>query len=245
MALLSFIIGAALCWLVDYAIWQRRLQAQKQVENDLQTELGMAREENQSLTEKLDACQRALEKKEQELKAAGDKTAEAESQVEALQAQLTEAREKAAAAEKKGEGLASKLAASEEALEAKTAEVTRAEEKAGTVEAELEKLRAELAKVTASPAPGEADAPGETDDLQKIEGIGPKIAQLLAEKGIDTFAQLAETEAETLADMLAAGGGAFKLADPKSWPKQARLAADGQWEALKALQDELDGGKEK
>jgi len=28
-----------------------------------------------------------------------------------------------------------------------------------------------------------------------------------------------------------------------TWPKQAKLAADGKWEELKKWQDELDGGK--
>jgi hypothetical protein len=32
--------------------------------------------------------------------------------------------------------------------------------------------------------------------------------------------------------------------DPATWPKQAQLAADGQWEALETYQDELKGGKE-
>jgi hypothetical protein len=33
--------------------------------------------------------------------------------------------------------------------------------------------------------------------------------------------------------------------DPESWPEQAALAAKGDWDALKKLQDELDGGKYK
>ena len=32
---------------------------------------------------------------------------------------------------------------------------------------------------------------------------------------------------------------------PETWPQQAQLAADGKWDELKALQDELDGGKAK
>ena len=31
--------------------------------------------------------------------------------------------------------------------------------------------------------------------------------------------------------------------DPGTWPKQAELAAKGDWDALKKWQDELDGGK--
>jgi len=35
----------------------------------------------------------------------------------------------------------------------------------------------------------------------------------------------------------------YKMHDPTTWPKQAKLAADGKWDELKKLQDELDGGK--
>ena len=33
------------------------------------------------------------------------------------------------------------------------------------------------------------------------------------------------------------------MADPTTWPKQAKMAAAGDWDALKKWQDELDGGK--
>jgi len=31
--------------------------------------------------------------------------------------------------------------------------------------------------------------------------------------------------------------------DPGSWPQQAGLAAEGKWDELQTLQDNLDGGK--
>ena len=31
--------------------------------------------------------------------------------------------------------------------------------------------------------------------------------------------------------------------DPTTWPQQSQLAADGKWDELKTLQDELDGGR--
>ncbi|NPA45160.1 MAG: 50S ribosomal protein L21 [Chlorobi bacterium] len=84
----------------------------------------------------------------------------------------------------------------------------------------------------------------ETDNLTKIEGIGPKIASILVEAGIDTFKKLSETKAEKISEILvAAGGNAYNRFDPTTWPKQAKLAADGKWDELKVLQDELDGGK--
>jgi len=81
------------------------------------------------------------------------------------------------------------------------------------------------------------------DDLKKIEGIGPKIASLLKAGGIVTFADLGKAKQTTLKSILADAGKRYQMHDPKTWPKQAKLAAKGSWDALKKLQDELNGGK--
>ncbi|MCB0771053.1 MAG: DUF4332 domain-containing protein [Flavobacteriales bacterium] len=81
------------------------------------------------------------------------------------------------------------------------------------------------------------------DDLRKVEGIGPKIAELFNAAGINTFAELAATSADRLKEILTEGGSAFASHDPGTWPKQAELAAAGKWDELKAWQDELNGGK--
>jgi predicted flap endonuclease-1-like 5' DNA nuclease len=86
-------------------------------------------------------------------------------------------------------------------------------------------------------------APSQPDDLRIIEGIGPKIAQILNDNGILTFAQLAATSVERLKAILEHAGPRFRLADPTTWPNQARLAAEGAWDELKALQTELNGGR--
>lgn len=82
------------------------------------------------------------------------------------------------------------------------------------------------------------------DNLQKIEGIGPKIEQILHDAGITTFAQLAESDAESVKALLTAAGPRYAIHDPATWVKQAALAAAGKWDELKAWQDELNGGKE-
>jgi len=82
------------------------------------------------------------------------------------------------------------------------------------------------------------------DKLTKIEGIGPKIAGILTEAGIDTFKKLSTTKADKITEFLvAAGGNAYNRFDPTTWPDQAKLAADEKWDELKKLQDELNGGK--
>jgi len=81
------------------------------------------------------------------------------------------------------------------------------------------------------------------DDLRKIEGIGPKIASLLNEAGIKTFKELAKTKNKKLVEILEAAGKRYRMHDPATWPEQAKLAADGKWEQLEALQKELKGGR--
>lgn len=96
---------------------------------------------------------------------------------------------------------------------------------------------------TPVPAPVEAAAPATPDDLEKIEGIGPRISALLQEAGITTFAQLAKTEVSQLQQILQKAGSRFKMADPSSWPEQAELAAAGKWAEFEILQSRLAGGR--
>ena len=77
------------------------------------------------------------------------------------------------------------------------------------------------------------------DDLTKIEGIGPKIAELLSANGIDSFATLSRTDVAKLWSILDTGGTRFRLANPGTWPAQAEYAVRGDWAGLKAYQDKL------
>jgi len=93
--------------------------------------------------------------------------------------------------------------------------------------------RIEVRETEAEPPPG--------DELKRIEGIGPKIAALLQNEGIRTFASLAGMERERLREILRGAGLPF--VDPGTWPEQAALAARRKWEELAALQGELKGGR--
>ena len=81
------------------------------------------------------------------------------------------------------------------------------------------------------------------DDLKVVEGIGPKIAELLGGAGITTFKELAEADVGRIKQVLSAGGPRFSVADPSSWPAQARLAGAGRWDELHALQAKLKAGR--
>ncbi|MBR9920564.1 MAG: hypothetical protein GYB31_06965 [Bacteroidetes bacterium] len=83
-----------------------------------------------------------------------------------------------------------------------------------------------------------------SDNLQIIEGIGPKIEQLLKDAGIGTWAALAGAGFDKVKGILDDAGPRYRMHDPKSWSEQAQLAADGKWDELIKYQKFLDGGKE-
>ncbi len=82
--------------------------------------------------------------------------------------------------------------------------------------------------------------PGEMvtgDDLTALEGIGPTYAKRLNDAGITTYAQLAVTDEEGLAEII--NVPAWRKLNYSDWIAQARLKATGDDVALKSLQDEL------
>ncbi|MFY7670544.1 hypothetical protein ACOSP6_05605 [Tenacibaculum sp. MEBiC06402] len=81
------------------------------------------------------------------------------------------------------------------------------------------------------------------DDLKVVEGIGPKIEGLFHNFGIKTWKALGETSVKKCQEVLNSGGDRYRMHKPNTWPKQAKLAAEGKWEKLKKWQDDLDGGK--
>ncbi len=85
--------------------------------------------------------------------------------------------------------------------------------------------------------------PVKKDDLKIIEGIGPKIEQLLYEAEIYTWVDLAGADVGYIKSVLEKAGPNYKVHDPESWPFQAQLAVDNKWDELKKWQDEHKGGK--
>ena len=79
----------------------------------------------------------------------------------------------------------------------------------------------------------------EVDDLTVIEGIGPKIRDLLIEKRITTFKKLSTMDLVQLERILTKAGMSLKRHDPTNWPEQAKLAADGNFDRLKELKQNL------
>jgi predicted flap endonuclease-1-like 5' DNA nuclease len=94
---------------------------------------------------------------------------------------------------------------------------------------------AEPEAVAAEPTTPVADAL-ENDDLTKLSGIGPKLAEAMNAAGINRYAQLAELSIETVGERLASSGIRYSKASAESWAAQAALADKSDWTGLKTYQ---------
>ena len=68
-------------------------------------------------------------------------------------------------------------------------------------------------------------APEKTDNLKLVNGIGPKVEELLYRRGIYTFEQLADTDHRDIDGWVDDEG--WRMMDTTTWPEQARLLAQG------------------
>lgn len=140
-----------------------------------------------------------------------------------------------------------KLAACERQLDDCQGALSRVQAQLSARETEVQQLQASLAdseiRIAERTSSFAALAGFDEHNLQKIEGIGPKIAGILNAHGIHTFADLAEAAVEELQKCLEEAGPRYRLANPETWPMQARLAAEGKWLELDELQRKLKGGR--
>ncbi|HRE47051.1 MAG TPA: helix-hairpin-helix domain-containing protein [Aggregatilineales bacterium] len=106
---------------------------------------------------------------------------------------------------------------------------------------------AEAAEPTQAVPPKAADKPAEAeakpDDLTKVEGIGKKIAGALNAAGVTTFARLATMDPAAI-EKIVKDAGVRMVGHANTFPKQAKLAAEGKWDELERLQGELKGGRD-
>jgi len=111
-----------------------------------------------------------------------------------------------------------------------------------------EKVPAVKEEVAAAKVEEKKEAPKKeaatADDLTKIEGVGPKAAEALVNAGISTFTKVADANADKMKEILTEASSRMAHLDPTSWPKQAKMAADGKWDELKEWQDNVKGGVE-
>lgn len=87
-------------------------------------------------------------------------------------------------------------------------------------EAPVKKVAAKKAPVKAKPAAKEQASI--FDDLTKVKGIGPKVAELLNANSITSYAQLGAMKAAEISDLLLAADPRNKRFNPVEWPAQAK-----------------------
>jgi predicted flap endonuclease-1-like 5' DNA nuclease len=114
---------------------------------------------------------------------------------------------------------------------------TRLTELGATTESHPVDEEAEAEAAEAAPAVEAAEAEA-GDDLTIVDGIGPSYAAALRGAGIKTFAQLSEQTPEGIADTLAKGNAPLIAGhNADTWPRQAKLAAAGDWSGLRRYID--------
>jgi predicted flap endonuclease-1-like 5' DNA nuclease len=85
--------------------------------------------------------------------------------------------------------------------------------------------------------------PVQPDHLERIEGIGPKMAAALHEAGIKTYEQLADADVAALRRAIESHGMRF-APSIATWGRQARLLADGDEEGFADLTRRLVAGRD-
>jgi predicted flap endonuclease-1-like 5' DNA nuclease len=83
----------------------------------------------------------------------------------------------------------------------------------------------------------------EEEDLERVEGIGPRIGAALRGAGIHTFAELAAADTATLQGALEKAGLRFAPTLP-TWSRQAALLANGDEDGFQRLTRQLTGGRD-
>ncbi len=131
-----------------------------------------------------------------------------------------------------------------EAIAEPASEIEPAEEPGPDVEPVAEP--AADAESTTEPVAEPAAAPvavaTSADNLQRLEGIGPKISNVLVAAGIRTYGDLAATDQATLTETLRKGGVRF-APSLSTWNSQAELLARGDEAGFRALAKELVAGR--
>ena len=225
--LLPFLLGLLAGW----AIWARW----KSMYADMEAKVSGLNKKVSGLEADLAACR----KKRSELD--GD-LATTKGRIREVEADLAACR----AARKDLEGkLAKASTAQKSAPKASIADVSTPSMSAGFAAASSEPA---TPATPATPAPSSPTpsiyAAIKDDNLQVIEGIGPKMESILKENGVNTTAHLASKSTAEVQAILNKYGDKYKIIDPGTWVQQAGLASTDKWEDLITLQKQLDTGRD-
>lgn len=92
--------------------------------------------------------------------------------------------------------------------------------KAVAVEKPVVEAKEEIVKETPKAAEKKAETKG--DDLKKLDGVGPKLAEILNAAGLNTYADVAGTSVEKFKEILEAAGSRYASKDPAPWIAEAK-----------------------
>ena len=227
-----WIVPAILGWLIGRAMmmkWKTRTE-------ELETEVSNLKKKISGLEEELEACRKRGEELEADLNKCNAKYKDLERRFSSLQGRYNDLESENIILKTKTDG------GDDSAGIQKIADVKP------VVKAEAPKPPTPPVVEAAGFAAGTA-GPGKwaklkTDNLQIIEGIGPKMNAVLNENGIKDWSVLAKTSFEDLKAILAKYGDKYQIIDPSDWAKQASFAASSDWEGLMKHQSD-DGSPSK
>ena len=245
----------------------RELGGRDETIGELRQQLEGSKLELSETRSKIDASAAEIDALESRLGDAYGELDVTKSQVEERVAELTAQRERAIA-DREAE-LRAAHAQELGQLESRRAE---ADTEVGALRSEIARLQSDLARATTTPtvtaqgataamglvgtpSRGQADDTTESsavdegvrgersrDNLQRVEGIGPRIDQALQQSGINTFRDLSRASEQRLRAALEAAGLSF-APSLTSWAEQATLLARGDEEGFKALAARLVSGR--
>jgi len=89
----------------------------------------------------------------------------------------------------------------------------------------VEAPKKEAAPVVEEVAVEEPKAEDKGDNLTKLDGIGPKLAEILNAAGLNSYADVAGTSVEKFKEILEAAGSRYASKDPAPWITQAKELA--------------------
>ena len=90
------------------------------------------------------------------------------------------------------------------------------------------------------PTPAPAPVAAGTDDLTRIKGVGPKLAKMLSELGVTSFAQIAAWDAAEIARLDAQLGRFQGRIERDNWTTQAKFLAAGDLDGYAAQFGAID-----
>ncbi len=215
-AILGYLLGTVMnSWKSKYEAAQRDLDSCRSKSKTLQSDLDACRKKSSSLQTELDQCRKKSSSLQSELDACRSKTGTLQRDLDACLA--SKAKAPAAPAAPTPPPASSNMGFA--------------------------------AVPTPPPAPEPPKKVGawaklKEDNLQFIEGIGPKMNEVLNDNGVSTWAKLADQDRDSLKAILAKYGDKYQIIEPGDWPRQAKFATDGDWDGLIKYQSD-DGSAAK